>query len=468
MGNIVVFMADEFQARALGAVGHPVAQTPNLDRLAASGTLFTNCWTPSPICVSARVGFATGRWCHQVEAWDSTAAYDGEPNGWAHRARARGYHTASFGKLHHHADTDDGFAESVLPMYLANGVGWVQGLIRDPLPDYPEAAELAADVGIGPTSYTDYDRNVTEAACRWLVDRVESSEPFVAFVSYVSPHYPLAAPEEFTALYDEIPPPEIPAVEPTNPAVAAAARFWDYDRYFDDYPEDRRAMARRAYFGLCSFVDDQIGQVLSTLEATGLDDDTHVIFTSDHGEFLGNRGLWCKSMMYRDSVAIPMIATGPGFEPGATSDARCNLIDVAATIDDLTGSDLGDADLAGHSLLDHHGWGDRLGFSEYHDGGSVTGSFAVAWDQWKYVHHVGAPPELFDVAADPDELNDLATDGRETRRVAEGEEALRSIVDPDEANTRAFAAQRQRIEELGGPDAIRQAFRFNHTPVPTT
>lgn len=465
--NVLVIMSDEHQARAMGSAGHAVAQTPHLDALAAGGTRFTNCWTPSPICVPARASLATGRWVHEVGTWDSAQAYAGEPAGWAAALAEAGHDVASFGKLHHRSGADDdGFTDRHLPMFIHGGLGWLQGLPRrDPIP-YDEASELAADVGVGETTYTRYDRRVTGAACDWLQAPERSAKPWAAFVSFVAPHYPLSAPEEFAALYPlaDILPPEIGVVDIDHPAVKAMADFFHYGEYFT--PELASA-ARAAYFGLCSFMDSNVGQVLAALEAAGLTDSTRIIYTSDHGELLGNRGLWCKSFMYEDSVAVPMIISGPGAPEGAVVDTNVNLVDVAPTALEAAES----ATLRGASGTSL--WktakqpdNDRLGFSEYHDGGSITGSFALRHGEWKYVHHEGFAPELFNLADDPDELTDLGTSAATVSERAACADALADLVDTSEANARAFASQSTLIEQHGGRSNIEQSFRFNHTPAP--
>jgi len=466
-GNVLVIMADEHAARVAGFAGHSVVQTPHLDRLASEGTVFERAWTPSPICVPARGAFATGRWVHEVGTWHSAQPYTGEPGGWAHAARFAGATVVSVGKLHYRSGDDDiGHYESRLPMWVVDGIGWVQGLSRRPLAEYPEAAEMAAEVGVGETSYTRYDRRIGAAASDWLRTEAPADRPWVLFASFVAPHYPLSAPERFDALYSDadVPDPEIPEVEIHNPAVAAARSFWSQGDHFDAQLTRR---ARRAYYGLCSFVDQQVGELMRALDESGQAGDTTVIYTSDHGELLGNRGLWAKSFMYEDSVRIPLVVRGPGFDAGSRCATYTNLVDIAPTIAETVGADLESGpgaaslrDIAAGALSD------RPAFSEYHDGGSITGTSAVAWDRWKYVHHVGFAPELFDLRDDPDELVDLGTDPGYAHSRAEGEEVLRSIVDPDDADRRAFESQAELVEQLGGVDALAKATRFDHTPAP--
>ncbi len=441
-------------------------RTPNLDALANRGTTFTKAWTPSPICVPARASLATGRWVHELDTWDSAQPYDGVIPGWANAVRAAGGHAVSIGKLHFKtADDDYGFTESLLPMHVVDGVGWVQGLPRvDPLP-FPEAAEMAAGVGTGHTDYTRYDQRIADRAVEWLDDHGSEHRPWALFVSLVAPHYPLSAPPQFTDPYLDLELPlEIEAREPSHSAVEAMADFFDYHNHFDDELVTR---ARQAYLGLCTYMDHNVGRVLDALDRTGNADDTLVIYTSDHGEMAGNRGLWGKSYMYEDSLRIPMIVAGPGVPAAAVVDTPTSLIDVHPTVVQTLAPEWVDS-TPGTSLVElaQSPQADRVAFSEYHDGGSVTGSFAVQQGRWKYVHHVGHASPLFDMIDDTDELIDLGTTTTHTAIRESCMEALRSIVDPEAADARAFASQGALIARYGGRDGLGRYFTFNHTPTP--
>lgn len=464
--NIVVICSDEHNARCLGAAGHPHVQTPNIDALAARGTRFDNAWTPSPICVPARASMATGRWVHDLGTWDSAQAYTGAQRGWAHAARDAGAHAVSIGKLHFRSEADDfGWTESLLPMHIVNGVGWVQGLPRlDQFP-YDNAHELADDCAIGESSYTRYDAKVTDQAVEWIEANAGGDRPFALFVSLVAPHYPLAVMREFIEPYLDLDLPlEIPSMPLDHPAVAGLAAGMPYHRSFD---EDRTRFARQIYLGLCSWLDHNVGRVLDALEREGAMDDTTIVYTSDHGDMIGNRGLWAKSYMWQDSVRVPMIVAGPDVPVGVDADTAVNLVDIHSTIVETIAPDEPD-DTAGRSLVELacDGDPDRVNFTEYHDGGSITGSSAVRFGSLKYVHHVGYGPQLFDLATDPDELHDLAPDPAHASDVAEGEAQLRTIVDPDDANARAFASQNALIEHYGGRASLAEAFHFDHTPIP--
>ena len=472
--NFLVIISDEHRKDAMGCAGHPIVKTPNLDTLAARGTMFNAAYTPSPMCVPTRAALATGDWVHKTGNWDSATPYAGNPRSWMRQLRDAGKDVVSIGKLHFRSgDDDNGFTEEILPMHVVGGVGWAIGLLRENPPPYDSAAELAEDVRVGASSYTDYDRAITEAAENWLAAPQRKQQPWAAFVSLVSPHYPLTCPEEWAALYD---PAEMDMPVGQNsgatdhPELQNIRKFFHYDDYFDD---QKTRKAKVAYYGLTSFMDDCVGRVLRALETSGQLDNTVVLYVSDHGDMMGDQGLWTKQVMYEASAGTPMIASGPGIPVGGRVETCTNLIDIAATARDVCGvpDDDTSAALPGKSLRqianEPYDSG-RTGFSEYHDGGSKTGTFMVRWEGWKYVHYVGQPPQLFDLANDPHELTNLATEDREdvALALAEGQSRLHAICDPERVNAQAFRDQAKKIEELGGEDACKNAFVFNHTPTP--
>lgn len=472
--NVLILCSDEHARSALGCYGHPVVQTPTLDILAGLGTRFSRAYTPSPICISARACLATGAHVHENRCWSSAEPYRGQHESWMRRLRERGHATVSVGKLHFRSGNDDnGFSEEILPMYLANGgKGWPQGLIRNPLPGFAEAAELARDAGPGESTYTEYDRGIAAEACKWL-KRYPSkikNKRWALFVSFVSPHFPLTAPPKFFDLYAGR---ELPATiaagpnrKPDHPVLREMARFWDYDSYFDDQSRD---LGKRAYFGLCSFLDDNIRHVLEALEDSGAARDTVVIYLSDHGEMLGNHGFWAKSVMYEDSVAIPLIMSGRDL-PVGVNHTPVSLTDIAATVEKIVGVERPRATEPWqgrplHDFIDAPE-AERFILSEYHDGGSPTGFFMIRQGPWKYVYYAGGHPcQLFNLETDPDELTDLGEDpayedARETMH-----DHLTSILDPDAVNAQAFADQAALLDSYGGVERVLAMPSFNHTPV---
>ena len=475
--NLLIIMSDEHRKDAMGCVGHPIVKTPHLDRLAARGTVFTNAYTPSPMCVPTRASVATGDYVHKTGYWDSATPYDGTARSWMKHLRDQQVNVVSMGKLHFRsAEDDNGFSREILPMHVVGGVGWAIGLLREDTPDYTQASELAADVGVGESSYTQYDLDITTAAEQWLNERKESDAPWAAFVSLVSPHYPLTCPEEYYNLYDpdvvELPIGYGASGTHEHPELRNVAQFFDYNQYFDEQ-KTRQAIA--AYYGLTSFMDNCTGRILTALEQSGQLDNTVVIYVSDHGDMLGDQGYWTKQVMYEQSAGVPMIMAGPGVPAAHRVTTVTSLLDLAATAVDVTGvkPDEHSNALPGKSLRAIASDADdpeRTVLSEYHDGGSTTGTFMVRWQHWKYVYYVGHEPQLFNLDTDPNELDNLAQHGSSDSEIAtvlqEGERRLRDICDPELVNGQCFSDQKKRIEMLGGIEACKSAYVFNHTPTP--
>ena len=466
--NFLVIISDEHRKDALGCAWHPLVHTPHLDRLAARGTRFTNAYTSSPMCVPTRAALACGDHVHRTGFWDSATPYDGSASTWMHRVRDAGHEMVSIGKLHFRSGEDDnGFSEEILPMHVVGGVGWMAALLRENPPAYDAAAELAADSGPGSSSYTDYDLAITAAATDWIAARRNAERPWAAFVSLVSPHFPLRAPQEFYNLYADADFDLEPQQLPDHPEIRNLARFFDYERHFT---AETRHAAMAGYFGLTSFLDDCVGEILATLEESGQAEDTVILYLSDHGELLGDKGMWTKQVMYEASAGIPMILAGPGVPDGIVRNTAASIVDVAATALDvmLDTSDDSSPGLSLRRLAQDPDDADRTVLCEYHDGGSTTGAFMVRWGDWKYVCYPGMPPQLFNLAEDPSEDHDLGSDvsQRAAAARAEGASRLAAICDADAVNRQCFADQAARIEALGGIDVCRNAHLFNHTPTP--
>lgn len=466
--NFLVIISDEHRKDALGCAWHPLVHTPHLDRLAARGTRFTNAYTSSPMCVPTRAALACGDYVHRTGFWDSATPYDGSAATWMHRVRDAGHEMVSIGKLHFRSGEDDnGFSEEILPMHVVGGVGWMAALLREDPPAYDAAAELAADSGPGSSSYTDYDLAITAAATDWIAARRNAERPWAAFVSLVSPHFPLRAPQEFYNLYADADFDLEPQQLPDHPEIRNLARFFDYERHFT---AETRHAAMAGYFGLTSFLDDCVGEILATLEESGQAEDTVILYLSDHGELLGDKGMWTKQVMYEASAGIPMILAGPGVPDGIVRNTAASIVDVAATALDvmLDASDDSAPGLSLRQLAQDPDDADRTVLCEYHDGGSTTGAFMVRWGDWKYVCYPGMPPQLFNLAEDPSEDHDLGSDvsQRAAAARAEGASRLAAICDADAVNRQCFTDQAARIEALGGIDVCRNAHLFNHTPTP--
>jgi choline-sulfatase len=473
--NLLFIMSDEHSKRVLGCNGHPMIKTPNLDRLSARGVRFTDAYCNSPICVPSRASFQTGRYVHDIRFWDNAIAYDGSVPSWAHRLKAAGHRVDSIGKLHFRSpENDNGFTQEHMPLHVVEGVGDPIGMLRDPPPPRKAALKLAADAGCGDTTYQGYDDRITAAAEDWIAARAAKAydKPWTLLVSLVCPHFPLIARPEWYNMYpeDQVPWPGLysPKERPAHPYVEAMRACQIYDQGFDDPRKVRKAIA--AYFGLVSFVDHNVGRLVAALEKHGLSGETRVIYTSDHGDNLGTRGLWGKSNMYEESAAVPMLMAGPEVPEGVTCREPVSLVDSFPTIVDCMGMEphAEDRDLPGASLMDVVAGRapDRTVMSEYHAAGAATGAFMIRKGRFKYVHYVGMPPQLFDLGADPYETRDLGQDPGYRGLVADCEAALRKVVDPEAADRQARADQGARIAKLGGREAILAKGSFGYSPVP--
>lgn len=475
--NLLIIMSDQHNRRMLGCYGHDIVKTPNLDRLAAQGTLFTDAYTPSPVCVPARAAFATGKYVHQVGAWDNAIPYDGRIPSWHHQLRDRGHHVVSIGKLHFRsAEDDNGFSEEQIGMHIIDGEGDLLGLVRDEdMPKRGGSYKMARMAGPGESMYTTYDREIAARAQVWLREEASkhTAKPWVMFVSFVCPHFPLTAPpEHFYHYYDQdLPLPKLydRRREPLHPYLEDYRKSFAYDEFFETPDMVKRAYA--GYFGLCSYLDENVGKVLAALDNSGLRDSTRVVYTSDHGDNLGARGLWGKSTMYEESVGVPLIAAGPGFPAGQRVATPANLLDIYPLIMETAGAASAETITPAHpgiSITRLAAGEDaaRVVFSEYHGMGSKTGAYMVRKGPWKLVHYADYEPQLFDLASDPEELNDLARDANARPVVDEMQAELRRICDPAEMSRRAKADQQELLAKVGGKDFVIERGDLGFSPPP--
>ena len=226
-----------------------------------------------------------------------------------------------------------------------------------------------------------------------------------------------------------------------------------------------------AYLGLCTFMDHQVGRVLDALEDSGQAARTRIVYTSDHGENAGNRGMWGKSNHYEESGGIPLIVAGPDIPSGQVKTTPANLVDIHPTVLHATGQAFEQDGTPGRSLLSLAQEPDdpeRISFSEYHAARSPSGSFMVRKGRYKLIYYVGFEHELFDLDADPEETVNLAADPAHADTFAALEAALRAIVDPEDADRRANDAQKALVMSRGGPEKVMANLvtTKSYTPVP--
>ncbi|SIN76457.1 sulfatase-like hydrolase/transferase [Vannielia litorea] len=465
--NLIVIMADEHSRKAIGAYGNPIVKTPNIDGLAQQGTRFNSAYTPSPICVPARASFATGKPVREIGAWDNAHPYTGAVESWHHRLRQAGHHVRSIGKLHFRGAPEDdyGFSEAEIPMQVVDGIGDVLGLVRDRTVKRGAADKMAGMAGPGESTYTRYDRDISARTQIFLREEAHkhSDKPWVLFVSFVSPHFPLTAPPEYYYMYDraDLPMPKLyaKAERPDHPYLRDYTDAIAYDSHFRSEDDVRRALA--GYYGLCSFIDDQVGLIMQSVAAAGLADDTRIVFTSDHGDNLGARGLWGKSTMYEESVGVPLIVSGPGIPEGAVNEGARSLTDLSRFILSSTG-----CDAEGFGEIDLMSAEPGAVISEYHATGSRKAAFMLRQGPWKYVHYEDYPPQLFNLEEDPEELYDLAGRPDHADDLRRCRTALLLELDPSRVHNRALADQSALLEKMGGVEKVIARGDFGFSPPP--
>ncbi len=472
--NFLFIFSDQHARRAAGSYGHPLVRTPNLDRLAERGVLFRHAYCNGPICVPSRASLATGRYVHDIGMWDNCRPYHGQVPAWGHRLMDRGHRVVSIGKLHYRDTRDpNGFDEEVVPMHILNGVGMLFTIARNPLPVSKKFAWLVNHAGAGESTYTEYDRDITSRAVEWI--RTEGTKhpdkPWALFVSLVCPHPPWVAPEAFYRLYplEDVDLPVAYSLKdrPRHPGLEDYRHFFGVKGEFDE-PTLRKVIA--AYYGMISYLDANIGRLLEALRDAGLSENTRVLYTSDHGESMGQKGMFSKCNMFEESVGVPMILAGPDSPAGTEVSAPVQLLDVFPTILECTGAAPVEEDtaLAGTSLvaLANGERPERVILSEQHSAGAKSAVYMLRTNGLKYVHYVDYPAQLFDLDEDPSELSDVASAPGYAEHLASCEAKLRALLDPRAVDARAKADQAERLERGGGEAAVVARGSPGYTPAP--
>jgi choline-sulfatase len=436
--NVLFIMDDQHRYDYLGCAGADFLNTPNLDRLAERGVRFTQCTTNSPVCAPARIGLASGLQPTRLGALDNRAFLPFSTRTYYHRLRDAGYRVGCIGKLdlakpdHYNGRYGDrpcvygwGFTHpeecegkmhagnSPTPNGPYNFYLQEHGLFEKFHQDYKKRSAKGWNVGASwdsvlPTEHFE-DAYIGRRAAEWI-RTIPDDFPWHYFVSFVGPHDPFDPPTEYADLYRdvEMPPPIVESGE--------GKPDWVRSRMKDATPE-QVAVTRRQYCGAIQLIDDQVGMMLDALDERGMLENTYVIFSSDHGEMLGDHGLYTKSVAYEASLRVPLIAAGPGVERGRVSDALVELIDVNPTICELAG-------LPPQENIDARSVGPVLrGEADGHreDAVSAITNFrTIRTDRYKLIDNYNAPNELYDLQEDPQELHNIAADRSEIVRDLRG------------------------------------------------
>jgi len=348
--NILIVMVDQLNGTFLPDGPADFLHAPHLKALAARSARFRNCYTASPLCAPARASFMSGQLPSRTGVYDNAAEFASSIPTFAHHLRTAGYQTCLSGKMHFVGpDQLHGFEERLTTDIYPADFGWT--------PDYRKPGEridwwyhnLGSVAGAGTAEITnqlEYDDEVAFLACQKLFEYARMSDdpdrrPWCLTVSFTHPHDPYVARKEHWDLYEDCPAlePEVGFIpfEHQDPHSQRLYKASDYDS-FDIVPEQVRR-ARRGYFASISYIDEKLGEVLSVLERTGQAENTVILFCSDHGDMLGERGLWFKMCFYEGSARVPLTIAGPGIAPGRI-DAPVSNLDICPTLCALAGVDM--------------------------------------------------------------------------------------------------------------------------------
>ncbi len=444
--NILILMTDQMTGTLFADGPASFLHTPALNQIAANATRFTNTYCASPLCAPSRASFMSGLPVSQTGVYDNAAEFVSSIPTFPHYLRRQGYKTVLAGKMHFVGpDQLHGFEERMTTDVYPADFGWT--------PDWTKPDEridwwyhnLGSVTGAGVAEMSnqmEYDDEVAHFAAQRLYDFARHDEqPFCLTVSFTHPHDPYTMRQRFWDLYPNAP-------LPTNSVAAEDAHSIRLQRANDaprfNITEDNVFRARRAYFAAISYLDEKIANLLQVLRDCRMHENTVVIFCADHGDMLGERGLWFKMSLYEGSVRVPLMISAPFIAP-RTIHTPVSLLDILPTIADMGGTPLADIKTSGRSLLPLM-QGDDVSvpvFAEYAAEGSIAPMIMIRDGDYKYVECPADPPQLFNVATDPGELENLAQ--KEPQRVAAFAAAVKQHYNLDDYTRAVLQSQARRL-----------------------
>ena len=417
--NILILMVDQLNGTLFPDGPADWLHAPNLKKLAARSTRFANAYTASPLCAPGRASFMSGQLPSRTGVYDNAAEFRSDIPTYAHHLRRAGYSTCLSGKMHFVGpDQLHGFEERLTTDIYPADFGWT--------PDYRKPGEridwwyhnMGSVTGAGVAEISnqmEYDDEVAYHAKAKLYDlaRGKDDRPWAMTVSFTHPHDPYVARKKYWDLYEDCEHllPEVPAMDYADHD-AHSQRIFDANdwRSFDISDEDIRS-SRRAYFANISYLDDKIGEILEVLETTR--QEAIILFVSDHGDMLGERGLWFKMSFFEGSSRVPLMISAPDL-PAGRIDVPVSTLDVTPTLGALAGLDLAEIEpwTDGESLVSLAKGEDRAApvAIEYAAEASYAPLVSLRYGKWKYNRCALDPDQLFDLEADPHELQNLADD----------------------------------------------------------
>ncbi|SMY08540.1 choline-sulfatase [Flavimaricola marinus] len=411
--NILILMVDQLNGTLFPDGPADWLHAPHLKALAARSTRFSAAYTASPLCAPGRASFMSGQLPSRTGVYDNAAEFVSSIPTYAHHLRRAGYLTCLSGKMHFVGpDQMHGFEERLTTDIYPADFGWT--------PDYRKPGEridwwyhnLGSVTGAGVAEITnqmEYDDDVAHQAKQRLYDlsRGADEQPWCLTVSFTHPHDPYVARRKYWDLYNDC-----DHLEPEQPALAYSEQDPHSQRLMDanDYKNfnitvENIRRSRQAYFANISYLDDKIGELLQTLE--DIRQEAIIVFCSDHGDMLGERGMWFKMSFREGSARVPLMISAPSLAAGRV-DTPVSTIDILPTLADLAGIDMSEIMpwTDGETLTNP----DRTApvAMEYAAEGSQAPLVALRYGKWKYIRCALDPDQLFDLDADPGETTNLA------------------------------------------------------------
>lgn len=463
--NILVICSDQHHPLMSGYRGHPYVRTPHLDALAQRGVSFDRTYCNSPVCTPSRMSFITGKYVSQIDSWMICVPLDRDEMTWARRLDHAGIPSTMLGKMDFCGDYQDGgFTDHRI---IHRRPAWEQIPLPEPWParldGYTRSDKRQHLLNAGPRpthslfeqtgkwdSY-DHDRQITDWTLEYLRarGREPSEGPWALYVGHLLPHWPYTIPDEYYDMYypDHL---EFPfdarfPNETLHPALGHFQRALDLGEVTEDML--RRTIA--AYYGMITCMDAMMGEILGELERLGFAENTYIIYTSDHGESLGEHGLFYKQCAYEGSVGVPLIVAGPDIPHGRRIDSPVTLVDMYPTIMDMAGLET-EEDRPGESWLSLIRGEHRdldYAFSEFHGNFFRHDWFMLVRGDYKYTYYVNERSSLYNIVRDPQEMHDLAEDPACADVLRAFETLLYTVCDPEAVSLRA-----KRDLGLIGPD----------------
>ena len=439
---------------------HPFVKTPNLDRIAHEGTYFTRAYANCAVCGPSRMSFMTGKYVHQIDSWSNGVPLPEEEKKqtWAARLDQNGISSTCLGKIDSAGSEDNhnpGFTlfDEILHRRALDPYPRETPFDKR-LPGYtrPASRRFLVEAGGGSLEgiegtkelgFYGHDREVTDKSLAYIREkgRSELEPPWALYVGYLYPHWPYRVPQKYFGMYypDNISMPH--DAEFPNTGIHPAMQEWQATNAFGEVTDDMIRRTVAAYYGMITSMDDMIGEILTELQNQGLYDSTYIIYTSDHGDSMGEHGQFFKHCAYEGSVGIPLAISGPGIPSGkVNTQTPVSLVDLYPTILEMAGLDP-EPDLPGFSWMplvkgENHNRSESV-FAEWHGPAFRGAYYMLVRGDYKYIWYEFHSPSLYNLREDPNEDHDLASDPSQSTRLQSFEKELLAIVDPKATAMRA-------------------------------